>query len=314
MPTLALAGDTMLGRGVAASLETRPVRALFGEELLAVVRSADGMLLNLECCLSQRGSPWPGRVFHFRGPPSAVEALQLLGVRCVTLANNHALDFGQQALRDTLDALRAGGIAVAGAGVDRAAARTPARFAVGGLALTVVALTDHPAGYAAGDGPGVAYADLEAGVPEWVREQIRTADGPVLVSPHWGPNMVPGPLPYVRRAAAELVEAGATAVVGHSAHVVHGVEGRVLYDLGDFLDDYAVDARLRNDLGLLWLLQLDDAGVPERVEAVPLALGFCRTEVAHGADAAWLARRFRRACEELGTDVAERDGRMVVRL
>ena len=46
----------------------------------------------------------------------------------------------------------------------------------------------------------------------------------VVVFPHWGPNMTRAPLPYVRGAAAELLESGATLVAGHSAHVFHGVE------------------------------------------------------------------------------------------
>ena len=87
--------------------------------------------------------------------------------------------------------------------------------------------------------------------------------------------MVADPVPHVRRAAHALRDAGATIVAGHSAHVFHGVDGNVLYDLGDFLDDYATSA-LRNDLGLLFLVELDELG-PRRLEAVPLALDFCRT-------------------------------------
>jgi poly-gamma-glutamate capsule biosynthesis protein CapA/YwtB (metallophosphatase superfamily) len=83
--------------------------------------------------------------------------------------------------------------------------------------------------------------------------------------------MTPARLSYVRRAAAALRAVGATLIAGHSAHVFHGVEPGVLYDLGDFLDDYAVDARLRNDLGLLFLVTLDRNG-PVRLEAVPLKL------------------------------------------
>src|SRR5207247_7845928 len=134
----------------------------------------------------------------------------------------------------------------------------------------------------------------------------------VLVTPHWGPNMTPQPLPHVRRAAGELVAAGATLVAGHSAHVFHGVEGSVLFDLGDFLDDYAVDPVLRNDLGLLFLVTLDRDG-PVRLEAVPLRLDFCFTRPAEGEDAAWIRRRFREACLAMGTDVLEENGRLVVR-
>lgn len=316
--TLALAGDTMLGRGVAEHLATHPARTLFGEELLEVLATTDGMLLNLECCLSERGEPWPGRVFHFRGPSSAVDALTLLGVRGVTLANNHALDFGTQALLDTLHTLSAAGIAVAGAGENLATARAPVVITFGRLAVTVVSFTDHPAEYAARpDRPGVAHADLDGAVPDWLSARVRDASAsgaPVLVTPHWGPNMIQEPLPSVRRAAPALVAAGATLVAGHSAHVFHGVAGRVLFDLGDFLDDYAVHPALRNDLGLLWLVTFDDTGQPTVVEAVPLRLTFCHTTLAHGEDAQWVRQRFHEACTDLETDVTDQDGRLRVRI
>ena len=91
----------------------------------------------------------------------------------------------------------------------------------------------------------------------------------------------------------------------------HGVAGRVLYDLGDFLDDYRVDPRLRNDLSLLFLVTLDARG-PVRLEALPLKLEFCRTRLATGEDAAWMRRRFRRACAALGTTVQDTAGRLII--
>jgi poly-gamma-glutamate synthesis protein (capsule biosynthesis protein) len=123
--------------------------------------------------------------------------------------------------------------------------------------------------------------------------------------------MTSGPVRHVRRAANALVEAGATLVAGHSAHVPHGVAGPVLYDLGDFLDDYRVDTRLRNDLGLLFLVSLDGRG-PVRLEALPLKLEYCRTRLASGEDAAWMRRRFRTACAALDTTVDEEAGRLAV--
>jgi len=111
--------------------------------------------------------------------------------------------------------------------------------------------------------------------------------------------------------ASTLQAAGATLVAGHSAHVFHGVGERVLYDIGDFLDDYAVDPSLRNDLGLLFLVDLDRQG-PSRLEAVPLKLEFCHTRLADGDDARWIRRRFRAACRELGTQAVEERGRPVV--
>jgi poly-gamma-glutamate synthesis protein (capsule biosynthesis protein) len=89
------------------------------------------------------------------------------------------------------------------------------------------------------------------------------------------------------------------------------VLGGVLYDLGDFLDDYAVDPVLRNDLGLLWLVDLDREGI-HRIEALPLRLDFCHTLPASGEDVVWIRRRFRQACAAMGTEVEEEDGFLVI--
>jgi len=313
--TVALAGDTMLGRGVARTLATTPPAALVAPEVRAVLEQADLVMLNLECCISGRGRPWgaPGKPFFFRAPPRAVELLVLLGTDCVTLANNHALDYGVDALADTLEHLAAAGIATVGAGADLDQARRPADLTAGGLRIMVLGVTDHPADFAAGpDQPGVAFADLVRQVPEWLLERVRAAEAEVvLVTPHWGPNMTSAPVRHVRRAAAALVDAGATLVAGHSAHVPHGVGGPVLYDLGDFLDDYRIDRRLRNDLGLVFLVTLDAHG-PVRLEAVPLKLEFSHTRLAAGEDAAWMRRRFRTACAALGTAVEDQADRLTI--
>jgi poly-gamma-glutamate capsule biosynthesis protein CapA/YwtB (metallophosphatase superfamily) len=313
--TVALAGDTMLGRSVAQTLTRTPPQALVAPEVRATLAQADLVVLNLECCISERGRPWPasGKPFFFRAPPRAVELLILLGTDCVTLANNHALDYGVDALTDTLEYLAAAGIAAVGAGADLERARRPVTLAAGGLRVAVVGATDHPPDFAAGpDRPGVAFADLARQVPDWLLESVRAADAEVmLVTPHWGPNMTSAPVGHVRRAADALVDAGATLVAGHSAHVPHGVAGPVLYDLGDFLDDYRVDPRLRNDLGLLFLVTLDGGG-PIRLEALPLKLEYCHTRLATGEDAAWMRHRFRAACAALGTTVEEAAGRLLI--
>jgi poly-gamma-glutamate capsule biosynthesis protein CapA/YwtB (metallophosphatase superfamily) len=300
---LALAGEAMLGRGVAEELAQRPPQSLVQDELAELMRAADLCVINLECCISERGEPVP-KMFTFRAPPAAVETLLHLGVDCVTLANNHAVDYGIEALLNTFEHLRAAGILWAGAGENVEQARTP--IVVEGL--PVLAFADHEPGFAAGPGrPGIAHADLDQGVPDWLREAARGA----LVCPHWGPNMSPSPLPYVRAAAQALREAGAAVVAGTSAHVFQGVEGNVLYDLGGFLDDYAVDPRLRNDHGLLFFVELEPNG-PRRIEAVPLRLEYAYTRLARGDEAAWIGRRFRHACAEFGTEVVEEDGRLVI--
>jgi poly-gamma-glutamate synthesis protein (capsule biosynthesis protein) len=114
----------------------------------------------------------------------------------------------------------------------------------------------------------------------------------------------------VRRAAAALEDAGATLVAGHSAHVPHGASGRTLFDLGDFIDDYAVDPQLRNDLGLLWLVTLD-AGGPLRVEGVPVKLEFARTRAASHVEATVLLALLEERCAAVGSSVRREGDRLV---
>lgn len=299
----------MLGRKVAEAIGEHGPDALVADEVVAVAREADLLVLNLECCISERGERRrdPGKPFFFRAPPAATEVLTRLGVDCVTLANNHVLDYGDEALLDTLAHLRAAGIGYVGAGADVTAARASATLEAWGFRVAVLGCADHPREYAAGPAaPGIAYG------LEWVGHALANVEADaVLVTPHWGPNMAAEPLPRIRRAAAALRAAGATLVAGHSAHIFHGVENRILYDLGDFLDDYAVDRELRNDLGLLFLVELDGAG-PVRLEAVPLKLEFCHTRLAAGDDAKWIHERFAEACARLGTEVRAEEGRLVV--
>jgi poly-gamma-glutamate synthesis protein (capsule biosynthesis protein) len=296
--TIALAGDTMLGRGVGALLDDQPNHAICAPEVVEHAHAADLFVCNLECCISDRGAPWPdpGKPFFFRAPPSAATTLARLGVDAVTLANNHALDFGADALRDTLARLDEVGIAHAGAGSDVGAARRPATIDLGGFGVELWSLSDHPVTYAAGDAtPGIAFAPLRRYVPDWLRQGVATSTSDVVVvSPHWGPNMVPAPVPHVRRSAAVLSEAGAAVIAGHSAHVFHGVDvlsrSAVLYDLGDFVDDYAVDDVVRNDLGLLWLVTVA-RGRAVRIDALPLRLEYGYTCVAQGGDRRWIVDR-----------------------
>src|ERR671937_387899 len=108
----------MLGRAVAHALTADPRAPLVAADVAEQIATADAFVLNLECCISSRGTrfPAPGKRFFFRAPPVAAERLAELGVDAVTLANNHALDYGSDALLDTLAHLRAAGIVAVGAG------------------------------------------------------------------------------------------------------------------------------------------------------------------------------------------------------
>jgi poly-gamma-glutamate capsule biosynthesis protein CapA/YwtB (metallophosphatase superfamily) len=316
MPAIALLGDVMLGRLVAERLAELEPEQVWSPQVRELCRSCDLVICNLECCISIRGEPTDrvrGKPFFFRGPPAAVRSLEAIGVRAVGLANNHALDYEEEALEETLELLGGAGIAVGGAGRTEAEARRGAVVEAAGARLGVVAFSDHPREFAAGDdSPGIAYADLRRGVRGWLAEELERLSSEcdlVVAFPHWGPNMTPEPAGWQRRAARAMRTAGADLVAGHSAHVFHGVgwdeRGPLLFDLGDALDDYAVHPELRNDLGIIavWRPARPDA----TLELVGLTLDFCHTRLAEAEDAEWIARRLARACPPLGTRVERLD-------
>lgn len=311
---IVLGGDTMLGRGVGDLITEQGPDGLFAEEVTETFERADLSLLNLECCISDRGTKWPapGKPFHFRAPPEAVSTLTGLGVDCVTLANNHSLDYGQEALADTLNHLREAGIKTVGAGRDQAEARQPAILQAQGMTIAVLGVTDHPADYAATTAtPGVAYAPLSSQVPRWLPkhiEQLSNIYDAVLITPHWGPNMTTAPSPYIREAAEIFLAAGATLVAGHSAHVFHGTTDRVIYDLGDLIDDYATDPTRRNDLSLLWTATIHSNHTVD-LQAQPLHLTYAHTEEATAQDRTWIRTRLTAACQELATESNRRNDR-----
>lgn len=323
MPTIGLLGDVMLGRSVGDRIRELPASQLWSDELSSLCRSLDLVVCNLECCISGRGERTrriPGKPFFFRAPPSAVDALQGIGVRAVSLANNHALDYEEEALAETLELLQGAGVAAAGAGRGVEAARRPAVVEVPGRRVGLLSVSDHPREYAAREGSyGIAHADLRHGIPGWLLGELarlRRQCDVVIVFPHWGPNMSPAPAPWQRRAAAALQAGGADLVAGHSAHLFHGLDwserGPMLSDLGDAIDDYKVDPELRNDLGVLAIWR-PGAG-EEAVELVGLKLDFCFTGLAKGRDAEWIGSRLESACAELGTRVERlAEGRFRVR-
>jgi len=311
-PTIGLLGDVMLGRGVAERLGQVPPEDVWSNELRSLCLSCELLICNLECCISERGTPTtriPGKPFFFRAPPAAMGSLQAIGVAAVGLANNHALDFEEQALLDTLTLLGEAGIETAGAARDEEIARRGVIVETAGPRVGLLAVSDHPREYAAGaDAPGIAHANLTRARPSWLIAELgrlREECDLVIAFPHWGPNMNPHTASWQRKAAAEMLAAGATLVAGHSAHVFHGVgwgERRpVLFDLGDALDDYAVDPRLRNDLGVLTLWRPGDADAP--IELVGLRLDYCRTGLAYGSDAEWITTRLAYAGGSLGSSI-----------
>lgn len=319
---LGFTGDVMLGRLVNRQQRSRLVGAVWGD-LHDRLQSLDGLFINLECCLSTRGHPWRRtyRPFHFRADPEwAVPALERAGVDWVSLANNHVLDYEEVAFHDTLDHLDVAGIAHTGAGRTVDGARTSAHVSIKGLDIALVSFTDNTPEYAAGpDSSGVARVEFDITDEEnrhILEEALDTAremnPDLLVVSLHWGPNMVSEPPDAFRETGHWLIEQGVDIVHGHSAHVFQGIEiynnKPILYDTGDFVDDYAVDDELRNDRGFLFELQVDQDGTLRRLRLFPTEIHDCAVHEASSSAADWSRDRMCDLSEPFGTEFEQKDG------
>ncbi|MCG3161220.1 MAG: Capsule biosynthesis protein CapA [Acidobacteria bacterium] len=318
--SIAVTGDVMLGRGVNEAIRRYGLLYPWGNTL-DELRAADLTLINLECVIARGGRPWSRwpKIFHFKADPAAVEALLLAGVDGVSLANNHTLDFEEDAFVEMLKLLDSNHIAHAGAGRNIEEARRPALLETGGARIALICFTDNEPGWAASrEGPGTNWIPISLSEQslEPAREGIASAREAgadvVIFSIHWGPNMVERPSPLFREFARAVIDAGADVYLGHSAHIFQGVEiyrGRpIIYDAGDFVDDYAVDPALRNDWGFLFRLQLSGRSV-RRVELIPTLIGRCQVNFATGAAREAIIERMRERSAEIGTAIRSEDDR-----
>lgn len=316
MPTLGFLGDVMLGRGVDQEVLRRPPASFWGT-VLPVLRSADMVFANLECAITPHRQQWQAtpKVFHFRASPPAIHVLRAANIGCVSLANNHTLDFETTGLIDTLRLLAEAGIAHAGAGRNLAEARRPALVDVAGLRVGLVSVTDNEPPFAAtADRPGTWYEEVDD--PALERLDAAAAEARaggarlVVLSIHWGPNMVSRPPRTFRRFAKRALQSFHL-LHGHSAHVAQGVEaapgGLILYDTGDFLDDYAVDPDLRNDWSFVFLVDVSQEGRLERLRLLPVRLGFALVNLAEEEEREEICRRMVERSARLGTTLRRSD-------
>ena len=307
-------GDVMLARRVERRHEHRARESVWGT-MHDHLRELDGFVANLECVLTDRGEKWPEKSWHFRADPDwAVPALEAADPTAVSLANNHTLDYGAVSLMDTMGHLDSIDVSHAGAGTNWNAAIEPVIVDVEDVTVALIGLTDRFRPFAArSNAPGTAYLDLAVDsrtTRSTVFDALSRADEAdpdlVVVSLHWGPNYAPKTDAH-RTFGRWLVDQGVDVVHGHSAHVIRGVEvyrGRpILYDTGDFVNDYSPREGYYNDRSFLFELLVDDG-----LETLRLVPSEIRDETVHLADEvarSWLHDEMRSLSGEFETAIED---------
>ncbi|MBO4366886.1 MAG: CapA family protein [Clostridia bacterium] len=219
---------------------------VLAEDLTERLRSADILLVNSEFALTNRGTPLPDKMYHFRGDPANVRYLIEMGTDIVTLANNHVYDFGEIGFSDTLATFRNARIPAIGAGEDLAEASKPFYFILNGRKYGFTAATraeklirtpeaiDHSSGV-------LRMYDMTRYL-QVIREAEAECDVNIAYV-HWGKEKSHQTEDGLFENAVAMIEAGADVVIGAHAHVLQGIDYYdhvpIFYNLGNFLFDEA---------------------------------------------------------------------------
>lgn len=206
------------------------INGAFSPGVQSCMAGPDIFMLNNEFAYTNRGEPQYAKGYIFRAEPEKAARLHEMGVDIVSVANNHAYDYGATGFLDTLDALNAVDMPYVGGGKDLADAKNHiVYFIANGMKIGYIAATqverDLPiyTQPATENSPGV----VRCYEPEFVNEMIRTAKEQcdfVIVYPHWGTELVNSIQEDQRALAQSFIDSGADLVIGSHAHVLQGAE------------------------------------------------------------------------------------------
>lgn len=308
---LILIGDFMLGGKVNECLEEKPAKYPWGDTL-KIMNCANICMCNLECVISDKGfscSIAP-KVYHFRSAAKNMDVLSEGNINAVSLANNHVLDYGHEALLDMFLQLKEMRIFFAGAGKNRAETQKLKVITLEGIKLGILAFTDNQPNWEAGeDRPGIWYipVDLDDERMHKMINLVKTIKGQIdilIISAHWGGNWGTSPPAKHRIVGKALIDAGADIIFGHSAHIFRGIEiyrnKAIIYSTGDFLNDYMIHPIARNDQSFIWEIEVVQTEL-QGINLYPITIRNFQAQLAKDLIAREIITKMSRLCTQLHT-------------
>ena len=239
--TVVFSGDILLSSYVLNNYEKSGINGILSEELQSEMQNADITMVNEEFPFSNRGTQAQDKQFTFRVDPGYVKILQEMGIDVVTVANNHALDYGTDALSDTFQTLDNAGIAYVGAGDNLERASQPYVIKAGGKTFGFLAASrviPEVSWNIDNRQPGMLCTYDSAELCNAIQKAKETCDY-VVVYVHWGIERENTPQDYQRQLGKAYIDAGADMVIGAHPHVLQGIEyynGKpIVYSLGNYI-------------------------------------------------------------------------------
>lgn len=246
--TVVFSGDILLSSYVLNNYEKSGINGILSEELQSEMQNADITMVNEEFPFSNRGTQAQDKQFTFRVDPGYVKILQKMGIDVVTVANNHALDYGTDALSDTFQTLDNAGIAYVGAGDNLERASQPYVIKAGGKTFGFLAASrviPEVSWNIDNRQPGMLCTYDSAELCNAIQKAKETCDY-VVVYVHWGIERENTPQDYQRQLGKAYIDAGADMVIGAHPHVLQGIEyynGKpIIYSLGNYIFNQEINS------------------------------------------------------------------------
>lgn len=238
---LLIAGDVCIKQLIAESYDKDGILGVVSKELKKTMVDADICMVNQEFAFSDRGEPMEDKQYTFEISPRYTSIFTELGIDIVSLANNHTLDFGREALLDSFDALDRAGILYVGAGKDLERAKKMEVLEVNGIkigflaASRVIPVVEWNAGK---ELPGMFTTYDPTALIAEIEKGKESCDF-LVVYVHWGEEYQEFPEEFQKQMARQYIDAGADAVIGSHPHVLQGLEyykGKIIaYSLGNYI-------------------------------------------------------------------------------
>ncbi len=239
-------GDLLLDRGVRKQIQKTNAEALF-KNVRHVFSEADAVVANLECPVTEEHAPVNKR-YIFRADPEYLGAVRRSGITHLVMANNHSYDQGRAGIKATNRHLTDNGLVSVGYGVNQECACAPVVVEKEGIKVAMFSsvllpLENWP--YLP-DSAGICQATTDELVARIKKFRRTNKFHKIIVILHWGAEFQETPLPEQRQQAANLIDAGADAIVGHHPHVIQQswiYKGKpVFFSIGNFVFDQAYPA------------------------------------------------------------------------
>ncbi len=254
--TVIFTGDVNPNERARGNYDASGIDGVIDPALGEILRGADILEVNHEFPFSTRGEPMEDKTWTFRVDPKYVTLIQEMGVDVAGLANNHGLDYGKDALLDTLDTLSGAGILTTGAGANSSEADDPAILEVNGLKVGIIAASRviPVSSWNAGKSTPGMLTCYDTTRTKQVISEMREECDYVFVCVHWGVEKTTDLTDYQPAMAREFIDAGADGVIGAHPHILQAVDfykGKpIFYSLGNFLFNSNVEQTAAVELTL----------------------------------------------------------------